>query len=69
MLILFLFAAFYVYRKYRIKQIELNYVEDLNKESPRNKNRKIAKLKNINLDFVKKKYNQLSEDNQELNPS
>ena len=47
MLILFLFAAFYVYRKYRIKQIELNYVEDLNKENPRNKNRKIAKLKNI----------------------
>ena len=69
MLILFLFAAFYVYKKYRITKIELNFVEDLNKESPGNKNRKIAKLKNINLDFVKKKYDQLSEDNQELNPS
>ena len=34
MLILFLFAAFYVYRKYRIKQIELNYVEDLNESYP-----------------------------------
>ena len=35
--------------------------------SPKNKNKNIAKLKKINLDFVKKKYNQLSEDNQELN--
>ena len=67
MLILFLFAAFYVYKKYRIKKIELNHIEDLNRMSPKNKNKNIAKLKNINLDFVKKKYNQLSEDNQELN--
>ena len=66
-LIVFLFAAFTVYRKYRIQKIELNYVEELNRASPKNKNKKIAKLKNINLDFVKKKYNQLSEDSQELN--
>ena len=65
--IVFLYMAFTVYRKYRIKKMELNYVEDQNILSPRNQNRKIGKLKNINLDFVKKKYNQLGEDNQELN--
>ena len=64
-LIVFLYAAFTVYRKYQIKKIELNYVEEQNRASPKNKN--IGKLKNINLDFVKKKYNQLSEDSQELN--
>ena len=65
--IVFLYMAFTVYRKYRIKKIELNYVEDQNILSPRNQNKKIGKLKNINLDFVKKKYNQLGEDSQELN--
>ena len=59
--------AFTVYRKYRIKKIELNYVEDQNRMSPKNKGKILGKLKNINLDFVKKKYNQLSEDIQELN--
>ena len=53
--IVFLYMAFTVYRKYRFKKIELNYVEDQNMLSPRNQNRKIGKLKNINLDFVKKK--------------
>ena len=66
-LIVFLYAAFTVYRKYQIKKIELNYVEEQNRASPKNKNKNIGKLKNINLDFVKKKYNQLSEDSQELN--
>jgi len=65
--ILFLYMAFTVYRKYRIKKIELNYVEDQNRMSPKNKGKILGKLKNINLDFVKKKYNQLSEDIQELN--
>ena len=65
--IVFLYMAFTVYRKYRIKKIELNYVEDQNRMSPKNQNKKIGKLKNINLDFVKKKYNQLGEDSQELN--
>ena len=65
--IIFLYMAFTVYRKYRIQKIELNYVEDQNILSPKNKNKKIGKLKNINLDFVKKKYNKLGEDSQELN--
>ena len=65
--ILFLYMAFTVYRKYRIKKIELNYIDDQNRMSPKNKNKILGKLKNINLDFVKKKYNQLSEDSQELN--
>ena len=66
-LIVFLYIAYTVYRKYKIKKMELNYVEDQNISSPKNKNKKIGKLKNINLDFVKKKYNKLGEDSQELN--
>ena len=65
--IVFLYMAFTVYRKYRVKRIEMNYIEDQNMLSPRNQNKNIGKLKNINLDFVKKKYNQLGEDSQELN--
>ena len=66
-LIVFLFAAFTVYRKYRIQKNELNFMEEPNKSGQKNKSKKFAKLKNLNLDFVKKKYNHLSEDSQELN--
>ena len=66
-LIVFLYAAFTVYRKYQIQKIKFNYIEEQNLNSPKNKNKKIGKLKNINLDLAKKKYNKLGEDTQELN--
>ena len=66
-ILVFLYIAFSVYRKYRIKKLQLDFVKETNSEISFNK--KIRKLKNINLDIIKKKYNDLTEDNdiQKLN--
>jgi hypothetical protein len=60
----FLYIAFTLYRKYRLKKLQLNFIEENNDDSSIKK--KIGNSDNINLDFVKKKYNDLTEDNQVL---
>ena len=63
----FLYIAFTLYRKYRLQKLQLNFIEENNDGSSIKK--KIGKSSNINLDFVKKKYNDLTEDNQGLDNS
>ena len=64
-LLLFLYMAFLIYRKYRLKKLQLNFVEENNSGNSYDKN--IGKKSNINLDFVKKKYKDLTEDNNQIN--
>ena len=63
----FLYIAFTLYRKYRLQKLQLNFIEENNDVNSIEK--KIGKSNNINLDFVKKKYNDLTEDNQGLDNS
>ena len=51
-LIVFICAAFRIYRKYRIEKMQLNFVEENNNSD--NIEKKIKTVKNINLDFFKK---------------
>lgn len=63
----FLYIAFTLYRKYRLQKLQLNFIEENNDVNSIEK--KIGKSNNINLDFVKKKYNDLTEDNQGIDNS
>jgi len=62
--IAFLYLAFTLYRKYRLQKLQLNFIEENNDNSSIKK--KNGNSDNINFDFVKKKYNDLTEDNQGL---
>ena len=62
---IFLYLAFKVYRKFRIENAQLEIIE-ANKNDEFDKH-KIGKLKNINLDIVKKKYNTLKEEKKDIN--
>ena len=61
----FLYLAFYFYRKYKIKKLQLSFIEENNSGNTFDK--KVGKKININLDFIKKKYNDLTEDNNGIN--
>ena len=68
--LVFLYIAFSVYRKYRKKKLQLDFVKETNSETSFNK--KIKKLKNIDLDIIKNKYKEnddITDDNdtQKLN--
>ena len=62
--VVFFCAAFTIYRKYRLKKMQLSFIEENNMDNSINK--RFGNSSNINLDFVKKKYNNLEEDNQKL---
>ena len=55
-MIVFVCVAFRIYRKYKIRNMQLQFVEENNNID--NTEKKIKQLKNINLDFVKKNDNQ-----------
>ena len=64
LLLVFICVAFRMYRKYKLKKMQLNFIEENNANSSIKKEN--GNSGNINLDFVKKKYNNLAEDNQEM---
>ena len=61
--ICFLYAAYSIYRKYRLQKMQLNFVEESNDNSI---NRRFGKSKNIGMDFIKENYNDMPEDKQGL---
>jgi hypothetical protein len=61
--ICFLYAAYSIYRKYRLQKMQLNFVEESNDSSI---NRRFGKSKNIGMDFIKENYNDMPEDKQGL---
>ncbi len=65
--IAFLYLAFTLYRKYRLQKLQLHFIEENNDNSSIKK--KNGNSDNINFDFVKKNYNDLTEDNQGLDNS
>ena len=65
-LLLLFICAFKIYRKYRIQKAQIENFE-INNETDNIFQKNIENLKNIKLNFIKKKYNSLSEDNKEIN--
>ena len=65
--LIFVYGTFNIYRKYRIQKAKIANFEMNNNGSDNIFKKKIGNLKNINLNFVKRKYNSLSEDNKEIN--
>ena len=65
-LLLLFICAFKIYRKYRIQKAQIENFE-INNETDNIFQKNIGNLKNIKLNFIKKKYNSLSEDNKEIN--
>jgi len=64
--IAFICAVFYIFREYRIQSSKMSNL-NINKSSESSLNKKIDSLKNINLNIIKKKYNNLSEENKGIN--
>jgi amino acid permease len=62
-----LYIAFYVYRKYKIKRLQLNFIEENDSENSISKKLKKEKT-DINLDFVKTDDDDhLDEENRRIN--
>ena len=62
--VFFFYVTCNIYRKYRIERAKIQF--EIEKTPESSLKSKIGKLKNINLNIIKKKYNTLSEDNNGL---
>jgi hypothetical protein len=63
-ILIFLCIAFRIYRKYRIQKMQLDFVREEKEKEKDSLDKKIGDSKNIDLDYIKKNYNNLTEENQ-----
>ena len=57
-----LYIAFILYRKNKIQKLKIDFIKDSNESHGKNGN-----ISKFNLNIIKNKYNELKEDNHELN--
>ena len=64
-ILIFLCIAFRIYRKYRIQKMQLDFVREEKEKDSLDK--KLGDSKNIDLEYIKKNYNNLTEENEAIN--